>query len=192
MHRPRDFVHLAGMQYRPKGMVKSFVALCALMMVIYSAYAQDEPSAAPKTPPPWAYAVNSPGAEPEQDDGMPKHVPGSKQAFTLSDIKDLNSAPDWHPDDHPEMSTIVAQGWNPGVYACAYCHLPNGQGRPENTSLAGLPAEYIVQQMADYKAGLRRSSEPRSLPASLMLAIGATATDTGVTAAAACFSGLTP
>ncbi len=118
---------------------------------------------------------------------MPKHVPGSKQAFTLSEIKNLYSAPDWHPDDHPEMPTIVAQGRNPRVYACAYCHLPNGQGRPENTSLAGLPAEYIVQQMADYKAGLRRSSEPQSLPASFMLAIGATATESEV-AAAPCYA----
>ena len=90
------------------------------------------------------------------------------------------------------MPAIVAQGRNPGVYACAYCHLPNGQGSPENTSLAGLPAEYIVQQMADYKAGLRRSSEPQSLPASLMLAIGATTTEREVAAAAAYFSSLSP
>jgi cytochrome c553 len=162
------------------------------MMTTSSANPQDESPAVPQTPLPWAYALITPGAEPQQDDGMPKHVPGSKQAFTLSEIKNLYGAPDWHPDDHPEMPTIVAQGRNPGVYACAYCHLPNGQGRPENTSLAGLPAEYIVQQMADYKAGLRRSSEPQSLPASFMLAIGATATESEVAAAAAYFSSLTP
>lgn len=173
-------------------MTKSFVAICTLMMATSSVAAQNEPPPVPQTPLPWAYALNTPGAEPQRDDGMPKHVPGSKQAFTLSEIKNLYSAPDWHPDDHPEMPTIVAQGRNPGVYACAYCHLPNGQGRPENTSLAGLPAEYIVQQMADYKAGLRRSSEPQSLPASLMLAIGATTTESEVAAAAAYFSSLTP
>lgn len=161
-------------------------------MATSSVAAQNEPPPVPQTPLPWAYALNTPGTEPQRDDGMPKHVPGSKQAFTLSDIKNLYSAPDWHPDDHPEMPTIVAQGRNPGVYACGYCHLPNGQGRPENTSLAGLPAEYIVQQMADYKAGLRRSSEPQSLPASLMLAIGATTTESEVVAAAAYFSSLTP
>jgi cytochrome c553 len=173
-------------------MMKTFIATCALMMLTASTYAQDEPPTVPQTPLPWAYALNTPGAESQQDDGMPKQVPGSKQAFTLSEIQNLYSAPDWHPDDHPEMPTIVAQGRNPGVYACAYCHLPNGQGRPENTSLAGLPAEYIVQQMADYKAGLRRSSEPQSLPASFMLAIGATTTEREVAAAAAYFSSLSP
>jgi len=180
------------MKYRPEVIARSFIAICSVMMTTSSANAQDESPAVPQTPLPWAYALNTPGAEPQQDDGMPKHVPGSKQAFTLSEIENLYSAPDWHPDDHPEMPTIVAQGRNPGVYACAYCHLPNGQGRPENTSLAGLPAEYIVQQMADYKAGLRRSSEPQSLPASFMLAIGAIATESEVAAAAAYFSSLTP
>lgn len=172
-------------------MARSLVAICALTMATSSAFAQDEPQAVPQTPLPWAYALNTPGAEPRQDDGLPKHVPGSKQAFTLSEIENLYRAPDWHPDDHPRMPTIVAQGRNPGVYACAYCHLPNGQGRPENTSLAGLPVEYIVQQMADYKAGLRRSSEPQSLPTSLMLAIGATTTESEVAVAAAYFSSLT-
>jgi cytochrome c553 len=173
-------------------LTKSFIAILALTILNSSVHAQDEPRAGPQTLLPWAYALNAPAAEPEQDDGMPKHVPGSKQSFALSEIRNLYSAPDWHPDDHPEMPDIVAYGRNPGVYACAYCHLPNGQGRPENTSLAGLPAEYIVQQMVDYKAGLRRSSEPHSLPASYMLAIGATATEREVAAAAAYFSSLTP
>ena len=56
--------------------------------------------------------------------------------------------------------------------ACGFCHLPNGQGRPENAGLAGLPAAYIEQQMADYRNGLRKSSEPRMGPPALMLTIG--------------------
>jgi len=141
---------------------------------------------------PWAYALNGPAVGHEQDDGTPKHVPGSTQAFTLAEIRNLYGVPDWHPDDHPPMPDIVARGRNPGVYACGYCHLPNGQGRPENTSLAGLPAEYIEQQMADYRAGLRRSAEPDSLPLSVMHAIGMAATESEVAAAAAYFSSLTP
>jgi cytochrome c553 len=172
--------------------MRPLVAIVALVLLSISVCAQDESGLEPQTTLPWAYALNGPATEPQQDDGRPKQVPGSKQSFTLSEIQNFYGAPDWHPDDHPEMPDIVAQGRNPGVYACAYCHLPNGQGRPENTSLAGLPAEYIVRQMADYKAGLRRSSEPRSLPASYMLAIGATATATEVAAAAAYFSSLTP
>jgi cytochrome c553 len=172
--------------------MKLLVAILVLMMLSISANAQGESSPEPQASLPWAYALNGPATELQQDDGRPKQVPGSKQSFTLAEIQNLYGAPDWHPDDHPDMPDIVARGRNPGVYACAYCHLPNGQGRPENTSLAGLPAEYIVRQMADYKAGLRRSSEPRSLPASYMLAIGATATEVEVAAAAAYFSSLEP
>ncbi len=167
-------------------------ALSALIVLAVSAGAQDEVTPGPQTLLPWAYALNSPGAEPEPDDGLPRQVPGSEQSFLLSEISNLYRATDWHPDDHPAMPDIVANGRNPGVYACAYCHLPNGQGRPENTSLAGLPEEYIIQQMADYKAGRRRSSEPRSVPASLMLAIGAITTESEVAAAAAYFSSLKP
>jgi cytochrome c553 len=70
------------------------------------------------------------------------------------------------------MPDVVAHGRRPDVRACGFCHLPNGQGRPENAGLAGLPAAYIEQQMADYRAGLRKSSEPRMGPPALMLTIG--------------------
>jgi cytochrome c553 len=162
-----------------KTLMRSVVASFALMMLTISVHAQDEPlnSVHEQDEPlnaaqsllPWAYALNDPAGEPVQDDGLPKHVPGSTRSFTLAEIRR-----------------------NPGVYACAYCHLPNGQGRPENASLAGLPAEYIVQQMADYKAGLRRSSEPKSIPLTFMRAIGLEATESEVADAAAYFSSLTP
>lgn len=153
---------------------------------------QEQATPMPQTPLPWAYALNTPGIEPFQDDGLAKHVPGSDQEFTYSEIRNFYKPPDWHPDDHPEMPDIVARGRDPSVFACAFCHLPNGQGRPENASLAGLPAEYIKQQMADYRAGLRRSSEPQMGPPSSMLAIGLNATESEVEAAAAYFSSLTP
>ena len=76
--------------------------------------------------------------------------------------------------------------------ACGYCHLPNGQGRPENASLVGLPAAYIVQQMADYKNGVRRSSEPKMGPPANMLVIGRAANDDEVKAAAEYFASLKP
>lgn len=173
--------------------MRLLVVFGALLMWMAGASAQDQPQPGPQESLPWAYALNTPGAESlHDDDGMQKHIPGSRQSLSLSETRDFYRPPDWHPGDHPEMPDIVARGRNPGVYACAYCHLPNGQGRPENASLAGLPAAYIVQQMADYRAGLRRSAEPQLLPASIMLAIGATATEAEVAAAAAYFSGLVP
>ncbi len=69
--------------------------------------------------------------------------------------------------------------------------MPNGQGRPENASLAGLSAAYIVQQMSDYRNGLRKSSEPRMGPPAAMLTLGKAATDAEAHQAAEYFSKLT-
>ncbi len=141
-------------------------------------------------PPPWAFVVDPPGTKPPVDDGTPRHVPGSSSAFTLTQLRNLNDAPDWHPGDHPPMPDVVARGSKPAVFACAFCHLPNGLGRPENASLAGLPADYIVQQMADFKNGARRSSEPASLPVNLMIAVAKAASDAEVKTAADYFASL--
>ena len=143
----------------------------------------------------WAYPVNPPGtpaARPAPDDGSPKHVPGTTVALSLTQIRDLFNPPDWHPDGHPAMPEVVVHGRKPDVRACGYCHLPNGQGRPENASLAGLPAGYIVQQMEDYKNGLRKSSEPRMGPPALMLVIGKSASEAEAKEAAAYFSSIKP
>ena len=144
------------------------------------------------TPMPWAYAVNTPGVEDPFEYNVPHTVPDSDVVITFTLPRDLYSPPDWHPEDHPAMPDIVARGRNPGVFACGYCHLPNGQGRPENASLIGLPEAYIIQQMTDWRAGLRQTSEPLHGPATNMRAIGNNATEEEVAAAAAYFSSLTP
>lgn len=141
-------------------------------------------------PPPWAFAVNPPGGQPVPDDGTIRHVPNSSVSFTLTQIRDLFNVPDWHPDNHTAMPAIVSQGRRPDVFACGYCHLPNGLGRPENSSLAGLSAEYIVQQVADFKSGVRKSAEPASLPVNLMIAVAKSATEAEVRTAAEYFSSL--
>jgi cytochrome c553 len=149
-------------------------------------------ASAAEPPPPWAYPVNPPGTQPAPDDGALRHVPGSNAAFTLTQIRNLFEAPDWHPADHPPMPEIVARGRKPEVFACGFCHLPNGLGRPENSSLAGLPASYIAQQVAEFKSGARKSSEPASLPVNLMIAVAKAATEAEVQAGAAYFAALKP
>ena len=120
-----------------------------------------------------------------------KHLPGTTVEFTLDQTHKLFSVPDWFPDAHPALPGIVSQGNQAtGVGACGYCHLPNGQGRPENESIAGLPAGYIVQQMADFKNGLRKGSEPKMPSVANMVRIGKAASDEEVKAAAAYFSSL--
>jgi len=86
------------------------------------------------------------------------------------------------------MPEIVKNGRRPDVRACGYCHMPNGQGRPENGPLAGLPAAYFIQQMADFKSGARKTSEPRMGPPNAMIAIGKAATEEEAEAAAEYFA----
>jgi hypothetical protein len=88
------------------------------------------------------------------------------------------------------MPDIVSRGKAPDVFACGYCHLPNGQGRPENASLAGLPVAYIAQQLADFKSGLRKSSEPRHAPTTAMITNETKAGQNETRAAAEYFSAL--
>ena len=143
-------------------------------------------------PPSWVYTINSPpapgAATPAPETGAPLQVPGSPVRLTRAQLGDLFNPPDWHPDNHPAPPEVVAHGRKPDVRACGYCHYPNGQGRPENSSLAGLPADYIVQQMADMRGGLRRSADPNMRPPAAMLAIAEASTVDEDRAAAAYFA----
>ena len=143
-------------------------------------------------PPAWAYAVNPPDFKAQPDDGTPRHVPDSTAAFTLTQARDLFFALDWHPSDHPPLPDVVAHGRKPEVMACGVCHRADGPGGPENASLAGLPAQYIVQQMADFKSGARTTSVPQRLPPQLMIKTAKNITDSEIEQAAAYFSGLKP
>jgi cytochrome c553 len=149
------------------------------------------PVAAQQAPPPWAYPVLAPGVKPPPDDGLEKTVPGSKTSFTRKQISDLFNAHDWFPEDHPPMPDVVAHGRGPEVRPCGMCHLPNGQGRPENAPLAGLSATYIAQQIVDFQSGRRRSAVPTTRPQTYMVETAKHASDEDVKVAAAYFSKLT-
>jgi cytochrome c553 len=149
------------------------------------------PVAAQQAPPPWAYPVLAPGMKPPPDDGLEKTVPGSKTSFTRKQISDLFNAHDWFPEDHPPMPDVVAHGRGPEVRPCGMCHLPNGQGRPENAPLAGLSATYIAQQIVDFQSGRRRSAVPTTRPQTYMVETAKHASDEDVKVAAAYFSKLT-
>jgi cytochrome c553 len=141
--------------------------------------------------PAWAFPVNPPATgKPAPFDRIKQlHISNSKVAFSEAQLNNLFATPDWHPDSHSAMPEIVARGRAPNVYACGYCHLPTGQGRPENASLAGLPAAYIVQQVADFKSGARRSAWHGSyLPTDFMIHVAAYATEAEVKSAAEYFS----
>jgi len=176
--------------------VKILIRVLPLALLFGSAIAAEPPQQRLEqtkdagSPPSWAYPVNPPDDKPAPDDGSLKHVPGSSKAMTRTQALDSFNIPDWHPDEHPAMPDVVEHGRKPAVRGCGYCHLPNGLGRPENASLAGLPASYIEQQVADFKRGARVSSEAKMAPPAAMIVIAAAASDAEVKAAAGYFSSL--
>jgi cytochrome c553 len=184
----------------PSGGVLALRLLASLSLLMVVAHAQGpggQAPAGPQTTPPWAYTVATPappaapgaGAAPAQPVAdAPKTVPGSSASFTTAQIRDGFNIADWHPGDHPPMPEIVKNGRRPDVRACGYCHQPNGQGRPENSAIVGLPVNYFMQQMADFKSGLRKTSEPRMGPPNAMIAIAKAATDEESRAAAEYFA----
>ncbi|MFO1248069.1 MAG: c-type cytochrome [Alphaproteobacteria bacterium] len=142
-----------------------------------------------KNLPLWAYPVTD-KKFPATDPAQVGHLPGTKVTFTRAGVNDRFNAPDWYPGSHPKMPNIVAHGRKPGVFACGYCHLPNGQGRPENASLAGQPAAYIVQQVADMRSGRRKSSSDKMGSINAMMAVAKASNDAEVKIAADYFSKL--
>lgn len=142
-------------------------------------------------PPAWAYPVNPPDLKPRAEDGVMRKVPDSSATYSVTQLRDRFIAPVWHPGDHPAPPQVVAEGRKPSVFACGFCHRADGPGGPENASLAGLPAGYIVQQLADYKSGARKTSVPKR-NIELMISLTKDLTDDEAKAAAAYFSSLKP
>ena len=152
-------------------------------------------------PPPWAYGLESTtGAPPTDrpdsdargglDDGTLRHVPGSTLAFTLTQLRNNYGPADWFPGDHPPMPDIVAHGHKPNVTACSFCHYPNGKGRPVNTNLAGLPYDYFLHTLADFKSGARKSADDRKSNTSNMIKFAKMMSDDEMKDAAHYFSSM--
>jgi len=134
-------------------------ATLVLAVVCLSVLSMRAQSPAPQAPPPrepqWAFpAINRQlPAEPAE----PKRLAGSSKSYTPAEIDNLLAPPDWYPDEHRPAPAIVQKGHG-GALACGSCHLMNGEGHPESAGLSGFTADYIAQQMADFKSGLRKDS----------------------------------
>lgn len=152
--------------------------------------------------PAWAYGVPPQGQvnpPPARDDGKVLSIDGTDRKFTFNQVRGRvdNDTPrrqqpaDWFPNDHPYMPQIVAEGDEArGIVACSLCHYPNGKGRSENASPAGLDKEYIVRQLRDMKNDLRYSAEPRKANTKAMVTFAKSMTDEEMEQAAAYFSSL--
>lgn len=165
-----------------------------------------------EAPPMWAWAMTTPAPAPTYAAApttapIPQppvphlnattllSIPGSKFRFSQAQIFSLHDPADWFPEDHPPMPELVAKGRESAktpVWACAFCHMPNGMGRPENANLSGLSYEYIVQQLYDFKNDLRESSDPRKVDAQLMTGFAKAMTHEEIQTVATYFSSIRP
>jgi len=177
-------------KFTPSALTLKTFILLGTWLGLLSTLAAEAPISNEDVPPPWAYPVDPPNLVIPKDDGSLRHVPESTLGLTLTQVRDGFLSPDWHPNDHPPMPEIVAHGRKPAVMACGYCHRAGGTGGPENASIAGLPAGYILQQMADFKSGARSTSLPQRAPPKNMIALSKAATTAEIEEAAAYFSGL--
>jgi len=154
------------------------------------------PAAAPAPPPvnlpEWAYTPpNPPGAPPPPsslpaDDTAVIRIPGVERTLTRGQLRGVKEIPDWRPEEHAGIPDVVRFG-REGVRACGFCHLADGGGRPENASVSGLPIAYFLQQMEDFKNGLRDSADHRKNNTNMMIGFAKSATLEENRAAAAYF-----
>jgi cytochrome c553 len=136
--------------------MRRVIQVCAVAFILAFCFATAFSKQTPSGPPAWAFPM--PDKEPAAhiDETPLKQVPGSVKTYDHAEI-DPHSPPDWFPDEHPAMPTIVAKGGEGIVQACSYCHLASGMGHPQSANLAGLPVQYFLEQIADFKSGARKA-----------------------------------
>lgn len=145
--------------------------------------------ATPQAPPTRDLRPNEDAA----DQTRPRQVPGSSASYSLVDVRDGGHVIDWFPQDHPPMPDIIRYGpaqMTVGRRGCGSCHLPNGLGRPENAAPAALPPGYFIQQMRDFRNGLRRSADPRKPNTNTMIDLAKAMSEAEIVEAARYFAAI--
>ena len=155
-------------------------AFCVLILLLnpVAANAADKPD--------WAFPVTD-KVQPSTINANKIHTaPGSPLRLTRAQVDDMFNAPNWFPDLYPPMPKIVQFGnKDTQVRACGSCHLPTGTGHDESAYMAGLPINYFVRQMADWKSGDRKFG-------GTMVAMAKVITDAEIKEAADYFVSLKP
>jgi len=196
--------------------VLTSILVCIIAVGVLAA--QQPARTAAGVPPPWAFGFDSPppaaaaapaapapggagggargagggggAAAPPPDTTMHK-LAGSTASFTAAQVRNAYGPADWFPGDHPAMPDIVSKGkQEQQVIACSLCHYPNGKGRPENAGVSGLPYDYFVQTMLDFKNDKRKSSDARKANTNRMIAFAKAMSDDEIKAAATYFAAI--
>ena len=167
-------------------MIRSSLALLAATVLTAVTFAQAPAVVAvPDGLPAWTFNIPDPAVQPRafRPEGIVR-VPGSSREYDAAKIAGNANPPDWFPDEHPPAPKSVGGGT--GItFACGSCHLLSGQGHSESADIAGMPAEYLIRQMAYYKSGARKD-DVRMGP------IAKATSDADVREAAEYFASLTP
>ncbi len=134
--------------------MKNLVFVLVLLTLPSLISAQEKPG--------WAFprsASDEMAEFPETDANKVWTAPGSQLAVTRDQINDRYNMPNWFPDMYPPLPEVVQYGNEATeVRACGLCHLPTGTGHDESAYIAGLPVNYFIRQMEDYKNGNRGGS----------------------------------
>lgn len=109
----------------------------------------------PAGAPAWAFPTPD-AVQPPVDANEQVRIPDSTKMMTRAQVDDLFNAADWFPEQNAPRPDIITKGRTPTAMACGVCHLMSGMGHPESSDLAGLPVAYIVNQMTDFKSGVRK------------------------------------
>ena len=142
--------------------------------------------------PAWAFPVLGKATAPQAtgtDTSVVATTPTSHASFTVGRTRDRFDVADWNPATHRAAPPIVMHGRKSAVWACGFCHLADGRGRPENAMVAGLPVDYFVQQVKDMRTRARHTASPVPFPSSAaMEAIADSVTDAELAEAARYFA----
>ena len=135
------------------------IRILALASLLPLATAAQTPQSIPNGLPSWAYNIPDKVQPPITKPTGPVSVPGSTKVYDPAQVASSGNPPDWFPNEHGPAPRIVKDETGMAKMACGTCHLMSGQGHPESADIAGLPAEYIVRQMAYFKTGARKDPD---------------------------------
>jgi cytochrome c553 len=145
-------------------------------------------AAAAIAPPAWLYPQNM-AAEVPATAQAPISVKGSRVTVDAAVLHDRAQAVNWFPQDQPPPPPRVLKA-KAGEFACAYCHMPNGVGHPQNVSIAGLSDDYVVAQFAAFRSGQRKAAQPGYIPNNSMTRVAGQVSEAEVAELAAYYSKL--
>jgi len=171
------------------------LALLAFTPMVARAQTAHDTSAKAFVIPTWAFPVQAGALPPATgtDTAARATLPTSKVSFSVGRTRDRYDVADWNPETHPTPPAFVLHGRKPAVFACGFCHLADGRGRPENAMIAGLPAPYIIEQVKDMRTRARHSAASWPFaPGVAMQQIADSVTDAELAVVAEYFSHVRP